>query len=159
MAKENLIVNETSDRELVLSRLIQAPRELVFKAWTDPRHVVEWWGPDGFTTTIQEMDVRPGGVWRFIMHGPDGRNYKNKVVYVEVKKPERIVYQHRDDGEAEPVNFHVTVTFEKQGHMTRLTMKMLFETAAEFERVSREYGAVEGAQQMFVRLRNYVESL
>lgn len=97
MAKKNdpvLTVNtewnngDTADREIVISRLIHAPRELVFKVWTDPKHVAHWWGPNGFTNTIHEMDVRPGGVWRFIMHGPDGVDYPNKIVYKEVVKPQ-----------------------------------------------------------------------
>src|SRR6266852_4602923 len=79
------------DREIVITRLLDAPRELAFQAWTEPQHVAHWWGPNGFTNTIHEMDVRPGGVWRFIMHGPDGTDYKNEIVYVEVVKPERLV--------------------------------------------------------------------
>ena len=77
-------------REIVAARVFDAPRELVFDAWTDPEHVAQWWGPNGFTNTIHEMDVRPGGVWRFVMHGPDGVDYNNKIVYIEVVKPERL---------------------------------------------------------------------
>ena len=72
-----------AEREISITRLFDAPRELVFEAWTDPEQVVQWWGPHGFTTTIHEMDVRPGGVWRFIMHGPDGTDYDNRVVFEE----------------------------------------------------------------------------
>ena len=68
-------------REIITTRVLDAPRELVWKAWTDPKHVAEWWGPNGFTNTIHEMDVRPDGVWRFIMHGPDGVDYKNEIVF------------------------------------------------------------------------------
>jgi len=75
----------TSDREIVLSRVFDAPRELVFKAWTDSRHVAEWWGPNGFTTTVHEMDVRPGGVWRFVMHSPDGVDFDNAREYHAVE--------------------------------------------------------------------------
>src|SRR6478735_6105977 len=85
--------NEES-REIVASRVFDAPRDLVFKMWTDREHAGNWWGPKGFRTTIHEMDVRPGGVWRFVMHGPDGRDYQNKIVYVEVVRPERLVYDH-----------------------------------------------------------------
>jgi uncharacterized protein YndB with AHSA1/START domain len=105
----------TADREIVLSRLLNAPRELVFAAWTDPTQVVQWWGPRGFTTTSHEMSVTPGGVWRFVMHGPDGRDYKNKIIFTEVVKPERLVYRHAGEGEHEDVRFHVTVTFQAQG--------------------------------------------
>src|ERR1700677_3316170 len=84
----------TADREIITTRFFNAPRELVWAAWTDPKHIAQWWGPNGFTTTIQEMDVRPGGDWRLIMHGPDGRDYKNHSVFVEVEKPSRLVFVH-----------------------------------------------------------------
>src|SRR5258705_101160 len=96
------------DREMLITRLFDAPRELVFGAWTDPERIANWWGPTGFTTTTSAMDVRPGGVWRFVMHGPDGRDYQNKIVYMEVVPPERLVYRHAGDDGTEPVNFHVT---------------------------------------------------
>jgi uncharacterized protein YndB with AHSA1/START domain len=83
---------EAADRELVFTRVYDAPRELVFEAWTDPKHLTQWWGPNGFTTTIHEMDVRPGGVWRLVMHGPDGKDYNNRIAFLEVVKPERLVY-------------------------------------------------------------------
>jgi uncharacterized protein YndB with AHSA1/START domain len=92
--------SETADREIVHSRLLNAPREMVFAAWTDPKQVVQWWGPRGFTTTNQEMAVTAGGVWRFVMHGPDGRDYKNKIVFTEVVRPERLVYRHAGEEDA-----------------------------------------------------------
>ena len=76
-----------ASREIVATRTFDAPRDLVFKMWTDPKHIAQWWGPKGFTTTIYEMDVKPGGVWRFVMHGPVGVDYQNKVVYLEIVKP------------------------------------------------------------------------
>jgi len=156
MTSEQQANNDTSDREILMSRLLNAPRELVFKAWTEPEHVAQWWGPTGFTNTIHEMEVKPGGVWRFIMHAPDGRDYPNKIVFIEVVKPERLVYRHAGDADTEPVNFHVTVTFEKQGDKTLLTMRMVFESAAELDRVDREYGAIEGAKQHVDRLEEYL---
>ncbi|HEU0053538.1 MAG TPA: SRPBCC domain-containing protein, partial [Longimicrobium sp.] len=89
----------TADREVVQSRVFDAPRELVFDAWTDPAAVAEWFGPDGFTITTYEMDVRPGGVWRFTMHGPDGTDFPNRVDYHEVVRPERLVYDQGQGGE------------------------------------------------------------
>jgi len=77
-----------------MSRVFEAPRELVWEAWTNPKHVVHWWGPKGFTTTIETMDLRPGGVWTQVMHGPDGAHYPNKCRFTEVSKPERIAYSH-----------------------------------------------------------------
>ena len=114
----------TSDREIVATRIFDAPRELVFQMWTDPKHIGNWWGPKGFTTTIHEMDVRPGGVWRFIMHGPDGRDYQNKIVYLETAKPERLVYDHVSG----PL-FRMTVTFTAQAGKTKVMARMVFETA------------------------------
>ena len=69
---------DTSDREIVISRVFDAPRTLVFKAWTDPQHLAHWWGPNSFSLTTHEMEFKPGGVWRFVMHGPDGCDYQNK---------------------------------------------------------------------------------
>jgi uncharacterized protein YndB with AHSA1/START domain len=134
-------------REIVSTRVFDAPRELVFAAWTDPKGITKWWGPHGFTTTTHEMDVRPGGVWRHTMHGPDGVDYENEIVYMEVVNPERLTYDHV----SRPL-FHATVTFEDQGGRTKLTLRMLFETAEEREWVAREHGAVEGAAQTLERL-------
>lgn len=147
-----------SDRELVMNRLLDAPRELVFKVWTDPEHVVQWWGPNGFTNTNHEMNVRKDGVWRFTMHGPDGVDYKNKIVFLEVIEPELLVYRHSDDEEPELIHFHVTVTFEQQGNKTNLTMRTVFDSKEELEKVARENGAVEGAQQHFSRLEDYLRN-
>ena len=108
-----------TDREIVITRLIDAPRELVFDAWTDPEQVVQWWGPRGFTTTTHKMEVKPGGVWRFVMHGPDGRDYQNKITYLEIVPPERLVYRHGGDEDLEPVSFQTTVTFAAEGGKTR----------------------------------------
>ena len=145
----------TSDREIVLTRVFDAPRELVFEAWTDPAQVVHWWGPFGFTTTIQEMDVRPGGIWRFVMHGPDGTDYPNRVEFLEVVEPERLVYSHGPEGESPIKEFHVTVTFEDEDGKTQLTMKLVAESAAERDRMV-EFGAVEGGWQTLERLGEHL---
>ena len=112
--RENSPASETSDREIVMTRAFDAPRELVWNAWTDAKHIKQWWGPRGFTTTTHEMDVRPGGVWRFIRHGPDGTDYPNRIVYTEIVKPERLVYTHCGDAGAEDVQFQVTVSFVEE---------------------------------------------
>ena len=156
--KSSLTLEQT-ERELVFTRVFDAPRSLVFRAWTEPEHVAQWWGPDGFTTTIYEMDVRPGGVWRFVMHGPDGVDYKNRIVFNEVVKPERLVYTHAGEEADEAVHFHVTVTFTDQGGKTRLTMRMTFDMAEELERVVKQYGAVEGAKQHLGRLGQYLAKM
>ncbi len=136
-----------SDREIVATRLFDAPRQIVFQMWTDPKHIVNWWGPRGFTTTIHEMDVRPGGVWQFVMHGPDGTDYNNKIIYRDVESPELITYSHVSG----PV-FDVTVTFTEVDDKTSVTMRMLFESAAQRNKVAEEFGAVEGLHQTLDRL-------
>ena len=160
MATKNSIgstLSTPSDRELVFTRVFDAPRALVFEAWTDPQRIVQWWGPTGFTTTTRSMEARAGGIWRFIMHGPDGRDYENRIVYEEVVKPERLVYRHGGGGEAvEPVQFQVTVTFGDLGGKTRLTLRMVFPSAAERDRVVETYGAVEGAHQTLQRLAEHL---
>jgi uncharacterized protein YndB with AHSA1/START domain len=148
----------TADREIVLTRLIDAPRELVFRAYTEPEHIVHWFGPDGFTITMLEMDARPGGKWRFIMHGPDGTDYDNRVVYREVAAPERLVFDHGHDVDDDPTAFHVTVTFADEGGRTRVTSRMVFPTAEQREGAVR-YGAQELGNQTFGKLAAYVERM
>ncbi|MBS1911349.1 MAG: SRPBCC family protein [Bacteroidetes bacterium] len=145
----------TSDREIVISRFINAPRVSVFRAWTDPDHIGQWWGPRGFTTTTHAMDVRPGGIWRFTMHGPDGVDWGNRIDYIEVVEPERLVYMHGSDGSDDQPPFHVTVTFVEEETGTRLTMRSLFVNPAERERVVA-FGAVQGGNQTLDRLEEYL---
>jgi uncharacterized protein YndB with AHSA1/START domain len=146
-------------RSIVITRTIDAPRDLVFEAWTDPTHLAEWWGPTGFTTTTSKFEMRPGGVWRFVMHGPDGRDYQNRITYHEIIRPERIVYSHGGGDDVEPVQFQTTVTFEDAGGKTRLTMRAVFPSVAERDRVVEEYGAVEGGKQTLARLADYVAAM
>lgn len=148
-----------SDRELVFTRVFDAPRDLVWKAWTDAEHVAQWWGPTGFTITTHEMDVRPGGVWRFIMHGPDGTDYPNKIVYTEVVTPERLAYDHSGDGDDDDARFQVTVMFVHRGGKTELTMRMLFASAAERDKTVEDFGAIEGANQTLDRLAEHLTKM
>lgn len=146
---------KANDREIVIRREFDAPRELLFDAWTDPDQIGKWWGPNGFSTTTHEMDVRPGGRWRFMMHGPDGTDYPNEIVYTEVEKPERLAYDHGSGEEDDPDQFHVTVTFEEQDSRTTLTMRMRFATAEQRDKTV-EFGAVEGANQTLDRLEEHL---
>ncbi|PYM42811.1 MAG: polyketide cyclase [Candidatus Rokuibacteriota bacterium] len=143
--KKDSFPEPLSEREIVTTRVIDAPRERVFKAWTDPEHLAQWWGPKGFTNTFQEFDMRPGGAWRFVMHGPDGVDYKNKSVFVEIVRPERIVFKHVSGPQ-----FQVTATFTEQAGKSRLIFRMLFDTAAESAKVKGF--AVEANEQNFDRL-------
>ncbi len=157
MAAKSSIDLERDPRSIIATRVVDAPRDLVFSVWSDAKHLAEWWGPDGFTTTTHAMDFRPGGVWRFVMHGPDGRDYDNRITYDEIVKPERLVYHHGGGEDVEPVQFRTTVTFEDLGsNKTRLTLHAVFPSAAERDRVIKEYGADKGAVQTLARLTDYV---
>ena len=149
----------TADREIATSRVFDAPRDLVWQAWTEPKHLARWYGPNGFTVTTHEMDVRPGGVWRLTMHGPDGTDYPNLSRYVEVVRPERLVYEH---GSAERADdrFDVTVTFADEGPgKTRVSMRMVFRTQEERDRVVNVYGALQGNRQTMDRLEDHLAAL
>jgi uncharacterized protein YndB with AHSA1/START domain len=150
-----------SDREIVITRDFDAPRELVWQAWTDPSQVVRWWGPRGFTTTIETMDVRPGGVWKHVMQGPDGARYPNESVFSEVVEPEKIVFSHGGHRENGPgAHFVSTWTFENlEAGRTRVTIRMEFATAEDRDRVAREFGAVEGGEQTLERLAGHMKAV
>jgi len=119
-----------TDREIVSTRVIDAPRELVFRAFTDPERLAVWWGPNGFRNTFHEFDLRPGGHWRFVMHGPDGKDYENQSVFREVVEPERIIFDHTNG----PL-FQMIQTYEDLSGRTRLTWRMCFATAGAYDMV------------------------
>lgn len=145
----------TSPLEIQLSRVFDAPRELLWEVWTRPEHVARWWGPSGFTTTIDEFDVRPGGRFTHTLHGPDGTNYPNLAVFREVVPHERIVYSHGGTGPGS--NVTATWTFEALADgRTKVVGRMVFLTAEERDLVVREFGAVEGGHQHLARLAAHV---
>jgi uncharacterized protein YndB with AHSA1/START domain len=156
-ARTNNAATSTADREIIITRTFDAPRELVWEAWTNPEHVAQWWGPDGFTTTIEVMDVRVGGVWKHVMHGPDGTDYPNKSRFTAVIKPERIEFSHGGGRKGDPAaQFDATWTFEALGARTRVTIYMLFPTPADRDRVVNVYGAIEGGKQTLARLADHL---
>jgi len=138
-------VQSTADREFVTSRLFHAPRERVFRAFSDPAHLARWWGPKGFSSTFHEFDLRPGGAWRFVMHGPDGKDYPNESVFAEVLVPERIVFDHISGH-----HFRMTITFTAQGDQTLVGWRQVFDTAAERQRIAGV--VVEANEQNLDRL-------
>ena len=148
-----------TEKEMIFSRIVNAPRELVFDVWTIQEHVEKWWGPDGFTTTSKQFELKPEGVWLFTMHSPDGIDYPNKIVFMEIDRPAKLVYRHSDDEGVEPVRFHSEVTFEEENGKTLITMHMIMETAEMLTKVVEEYGAYEGAIQHLARMRDYLEAL
>lgn len=149
----------TSDREIVITRILNAPRELVFEVWTNPKHVDKWWGPNGFTNTTKKIDVRVGGEWVFVMHGPNGQDFDNRILFHEVVKPERLAYTHDSGKDNDPQGFEAIVIFEEVGKQTRVTLKSVFKTKEAKDFAVREYGALEGAHQHLNKLENYLNTL
>jgi len=145
------------DNVLIHTRLLNAPRELVWEVWTDPEHIKEWWGPDGFSLTTKSMRVEPGRVWDFVMHGM-GRDWLNKIEYVEVKKPSKLTYRHTGE-RSEDYNFTVSILFEELDGKTVLTMKSVFKSKEIIEELNKKVNAIEGGKQTLNRLVSYVESL
>lgn len=152
-------MTSTTDRELVVVRELKAPIELVWDVWTKPEHIVHWWGPDGFTYTIYEMTVKPGGIWRFIMHAPGGHDFPNRILYKEVNKPAYLSYEHGSDIDDDPRKFYVTTSFEAIETGTRVTTKMLFGTAEQLKEVIKKYGALEVNRQSTVKLEAYLKTM
>src|SRR5689334_1490154 len=145
----------TADRELVVSRLISAPRELVFEAFTAVRHLSQWWGPEGFTTTTRSFDFRADGVWEFVMHGPDGTDYPEWITWTEIVPPERIALRHgefRDD----PNTFESILAFAADGAATRIVMRTVFPSKELRDQAVEKYHAIEGGQQTLSNLAAYV---
>lgn len=151
--------SKVQGREIIITRLINAPRELIFDVWTTPEHVKHWYGPEGFITTTHKMNLSPGGEWHFTMHGPDGRDYPNRIKFIEILRPEKLVYRHAGDDDTEPVDFHATITFEDNNGATMVTMRSTFASAEALQRVVETYGAVEGGKQTLSRLDSYLAAL
>jgi uncharacterized protein YndB with AHSA1/START domain len=136
--------------ELFLTRTFDAPRELVFQVWTDPRHLARWWGPRGFTTTIREMEVRPGGAWRYSMLGPDGKEYPFDGVYVEVVEPERLVFDGSIHASPEQ-RVWTEVTFTEEQNKTIVAVRQMYSFESEATR-----GAQIGWNQQLDRLTEFL---
>jgi uncharacterized protein YndB with AHSA1/START domain len=158
MAATNNLDLDSDPRVIAGIRIFDAPRPLVFSAFTDPKHLSQWWGPNGFTTTTESFDFRPGGVWRFVMHGPDGRDYQNRITFGEIVPNERLTWIH-GGGDDEAATFHQALTFEDIAGKTRLTWRGEFATAEHRARVIRDFGADKGLVQTMSRLADYVAQL
>ena len=146
-----------SDREVVFTRLVDAPREQVWTIWTELRHLHRWYGPAGFTTTTHEFAFVAGGVWRFVMHGPDGTDYPNRIVFREIDPPSRIVYENGWDLPGAPLDFTVVVTFDPHGEKTRFSLQMTFRDADALRTAVERYGVLHGGTQTLDRLAQYAE--
>ena len=153
-----MATTDSGDREIVITRVIDAPRELVFEAFTGVQHLSRWWGPEGFTTTTRSFEFRVGGEWDFVMHGPDGTDYQEWITWREIVPPERIAMLHgesRDD----PNAFQSVMTFEPAGDQTRVVMRTLFPTQELRDEAAEKYHAIEGGEQTLSNLASYVAEL
>lgn len=149
-----------TETSITITRQFDASRALVWKAWTDPAHIGHWWGPSGYRTTTERMEVRTGGSWRFVMHGPDGQDYFNHIHYTRVEEPGVLEYAHGGRVEDEPVNFSVRVTFEEVAHKrTRVVLHMAFPSKESKDTVVHKYGAIEGGRQTLARLGEYLDGV
>lgn len=125
------ILEALPDRTIVSTRTVNASVEEVFRAWTDPEHLKIWWGPNGFTNTFHEHDLRPGGRWKYVMHGPEKGNYNNECVFLKIEKPHLIAW----DRISQP-HFQVLAQFEKESeNRTKITWKMIFRTPEEKDKL------------------------
>ncbi len=145
----------TAEREIVISRVIDAPPELVFEAFTEVRHLSQWWGPDGFTTTTRAFEFRAGGEWVFVMHGPDGTDYQEWIAWTEIAPPERIELLH-GESRGDPNAFESVITFAPDGAATRIEMRTVFPTKELRDQAVEKYRAIEGGQQTLSSLAAYV---
>ena len=143
-------INDTATREIRMTRILNAPVELVWEAWTNPSHIVNWWGPNGFTNTMHKMDFRESGEWEFTMHGPDGTNYPNRNIFKEIVPFEKISFQHFNP------NFTTTILFQSLGEKTQIDWSMLFDTAEMRDIVVKAHGADEGLKQNLEKLDTYL---
>lgn len=145
------------DREIVLSRVINAPRVKVFETWTKADHLCQWFGPAGFTIENIECDVRVGGVWRFVMVAPDGTRFDNRMVFLEIVAPDLLVIDHGSDLDDDPSRFRMTITFDEQSDgKTVVTLRQLHPTT-EQRKATIGFGAVEYGYQTLDKLAQYVD--
>lgn len=155
-----LQISTPSDQEIVLTRAFDAPRDLVFEAWTNPEHVRSWWGPRSHTMLVCEADVRPGGTWRYVSRTEDGAEVPFKGVYREVSAPDRLVYTEMYD--VEPYNAGDpavnTVTFTEKDRKTLVTVTTVY-PAKEVRDFVLTTGMEVGAAESYDRLAELLETL
>jgi uncharacterized protein YndB with AHSA1/START domain len=147
------------DREIVLSRVIDAPRDIVFFAWTDPKHLPNWFGPAGFGIETKEIDICVGGLWRFDMIAPDGQLWPSRMRFRRIERPTLIEIDHGADSDDDPARFRTTITFDEQSNSkTVITLRQLHPTKAQRD-AGIGFGAVEYGYQTLEKLARHVEAL
>jgi uncharacterized protein YndB with AHSA1/START domain len=148
----------TADREIVISRIIGAPRALVFEAFTEVRHLSRWWGPEGFTTTTRAFEFRVDGEWDFVMHAPDGTDYQEWIRWTEIAPPERIALLHGEH-RGDPNAFETVLTFAAEDAGTRIELRAVFRTKEQRDEAVEKYHAIEGGRQTLDNLDAYVSEI
>jgi len=146
-------MENTERRQLSISRTLKAPIALVWEVWTNPEHIAQWWGPNGFTNTIQQMDFKEGGEWKLTMHGSDGTNYPNRSIFKEIVPHKKIVFEHFNP------HFITTVVFEPNGEETHMSWTAVFDTEEMLQTVIKAHKADEGMKQNIAKLENYISQL
>lgn len=140
----------TANRALQSKTIIHAPTDLVWEVWTNPEHIANWWGPNGFTNTIHKMDFQNEGEWNLTMHGPDGTNYPNRSIFKEIIPLEKIVFEHFNP------HFITTVLFESRGKETLIDWTLLFDSEEMYDIIVKAHKADEGQKQNLEKLEKYV---
>lgn len=147
------------DREIVLSRVIDAPRDIVFSAWTDPKHLPNWFGPAGFKVETKAIDIRVGGLWRFDLIAPDGQRWQSRMQFRRIEPPTLLEIDHGADSDDDPTKFRTTITFDEQSDgKTVITMRQLLQTKAQRD-ATIGFGAVEYGYQTLEKLARHVEAM
>jgi uncharacterized protein YndB with AHSA1/START domain len=142
----------TSDKEIVSIRVFDVIPEIMFRAWTEPAILAQWWGPKGFSNTFHEFDCAPGGIWKFVQHGPDGKDYKNECVFILIDKPRLLVWDHTSGPQ-----FYIVASFTEESGKTRVIFKMIFNSVKECERVKQF--AADANEQNFDKLETALRKL
>ncbi len=145
------------ENDIFITRTFDAPQELVWQMFTEPRHMVNWWGPKGFTTPVCEIDLRPGGIWHYVMRAPDGSEFSVDHVYHEITALERIVYGPPASDPARPQAVH-TLTFEAQGSKTKVSLHTQLPSATERDEMMRR-GFAQGVGEGLDTLEAYLRTL
>lgn len=144
---------DSENKGFNITRLLSAPVELVWRVWTSPEHIANWWGPEGFTSTIHAMEVKQGGEWRLTMHGPDGKRYPNKSTFEEIIPQQKIIFRHFNP------DYLATILFEVKGKQTLLHWTMVFETEELFETVVKVFKADKGLEENVAKLEKYLTTM
>jgi uncharacterized protein YndB with AHSA1/START domain len=146
------------DREIVITRIVDAPRSLVFEAWSDPAQLPAWFGPEGFAIETKEIDIRPGGQWRFDMIAPDGTRYSNRMAFLRLEAPALIEVDHGTDRDDDPSAFRMLLTLDEQANgKTIVTLRQMHPTKARRDEVIG-FGAVEYGGQTLDKLARHVQA-